>query len=49
VTHHHHQAGRSHPSPALTFSLLRLSALRRLGLVAVVVAAMWVAVAWALS
>jgi hypothetical protein len=48
VTHHHHHVGHSHPSPAMAPSLLRLSALQRLALVAVVLAVLWGAVAWAL-
>jgi hypothetical protein len=49
MTHHHHHPGHAHPSPSVAPSLLRLSALQRVGLVAVVLALMWGAVAWALA
>jgi len=47
MTHHHHQAGAAHPSPALALSLLRLSAPRRLALAGALIALIWVAVLWA--
>jgi hypothetical protein len=46
MTHHHH-AGDAHPSPALSPSLLRLSAPRRLALAGALIALIWVAVLWA--
>jgi hypothetical protein len=46
MTHHHH-AGEAHPSPALSPSLLRLSAPRRLALASALIALIWVAVLWA--
>jgi hypothetical protein len=48
MTHHHH-ADHAHPSPHVAPSLLRLSALQRLGLVAVLLTLLWGAVAWALA
>lgn len=47
--HHRHDPGHAHPSPALAPSLLRLSAVQRLGLVAVLLGLLWGAVAWALA
>ena len=46
MTHHHH-AGATHPSPALSPSLLRLSAPKRLALAGALIALIWVAVLWA--
>jgi hypothetical protein len=46
MTHHHH-AGKAHPSPALSPSLLRLSAPKRLALAGVLIALIWAAVLWA--
>jgi hypothetical protein len=43
VSHHHHDPGHAHPSPRVAPSLLRIS------VVAVLVAALWGAVAWALA
>jgi len=44
---HHHQAGTVHSSPALSPSLLRLSASTRLALAGVSIALIWAAVLWA--
>jgi len=44
---HHHHAGGPHPSPALSPSLLRLSAPKRLALAGVLIALIWAAVLWA--
>jgi hypothetical protein len=44
---HHHHAGAAHPSPALSPSLLRLSASKRLALAGVLIALIWAAVLWA--
>jgi hypothetical protein len=46
MTHHHH-AGEAHSSPALSPSLLRLSAPQRLALAGALIALIWVAVLWA--
>jgi hypothetical protein len=46
MTHHHHRAG-AHPSPALTPSLLRLSALQRLSVAGFLIALIWAAAFWA--
>jgi hypothetical protein len=43
MTHHHHP-GHVHPSPQLGASVLRLSVVQRLGLVAVLALALWAAV-----
>jgi hypothetical protein len=48
MTHHHHHPGHAHPSPRIAPSLLRLSVGARLAMVAVVVAALWGAVFWAM-
>jgi hypothetical protein len=46
MTDHHH-GGAPHPLPALPASLLRLSAQRRLALVAGLIALIWAAFFWA--
>jgi hypothetical protein len=46
MTHHHH-ADEVHPSPALSPSLLRLSAPQRLALAGALIALIWVVVLWA--
>jgi hypothetical protein len=46
MTHHHH-AGEAHPSPALSPSLLRLSAPKRLAFAGALIALIWAAVLWA--
>lgn len=43
---HHHHPGQAHPSPRVVPSLLRLSAGERLAAVAILIAALWAAVAW---
>jgi hypothetical protein len=48
MTHHHHP-GHAHPSPVVSSSLLRLSALERLAAGAAICVLLWVAVLWALS
>jgi hypothetical protein len=50
----HAHSHRSTPNateqpPRLAFSLLRVSVLTRLGIVAVVCAALWLAIVWALT
>jgi hypothetical protein len=45
---HHQHAGTSHPSPALSPSLLRLSASRRLALAGALTALIWAVVLWAI-
>jgi hypothetical protein len=47
VTHHHHHPGSVHPAPVLSPSLLRLSATRRVGFAAVLIALLWAAAWWA--
>jgi hypothetical protein len=47
--HHHHHAGHVHPPASVAASILRLSALERLAVAAVVVVALWLAVIWAMS
>ncbi len=43
--HHHHHPGHSHPPATVSPSILRLSALERLAAVAVLIVALWGAVA----
>jgi hypothetical protein len=45
---HHHHSGHVHPSASVTASLLRLSALQRLGVTTILLALLWGAVAWVL-
>jgi hypothetical protein len=48
VTHHHHRhGGATHPSPAISPSLLRLSAPRRLLVAGILIALIWAAFCWA--
>jgi len=47
--HHHHHAGHAHPPATVSPSILRMSALERLISAAVVIAALWGAVVWALA
>ena len=49
MTHHHHDAGQAHPVARVAPSLLRMSALERLVLVAIAATVLWAAVLWALS
>jgi hypothetical protein len=46
MTHHHH-AGHAHPSPAISPSLLRFSALQRLACAGFLIALIWAAAFWA--
>ena len=46
MTHHHH-GGAPHPSPTVSPSLLRLSAVERLAGAGVLIALIWAAVFWA--
>jgi hypothetical protein len=45
--HHHHHPGHIHPPAAAAPSLLRLSAIQRLGIAAALIALIWLAVYWA--
>ena len=45
---HHHHPGHIHPPASLHPSILRLSALQRLGFAAVLIAVLWSAVLWAM-
>jgi hypothetical protein len=47
MTHHHHHGGDAHPSPTLSPSLLRLSAVYRLVLAGAMTALIWAAYLWA--
>ena len=47
--HHHHHPGHAHPPATVSASILRLSALERLAAVAVLIAALWGAVIWAMG
>jgi hypothetical protein len=46
MTHHHH-SGATHPTPAISPSLLRLSAPQRLLIAGALVALIWAAFFWA--
>jgi hypothetical protein len=46
MTHHHH-GGAPHPSPTVSPSLIRLSAMERLAGAGVLIALIWAAVFWA--
>jgi hypothetical protein len=46
MTHHHH-GGEPHPSPAITPSLLWLSAAQRTGIAGIMIALIWVTFFWA--
>jgi len=47
MVHHHHHSGEAHPAPAISPSLLRLSAPRRLTVAAVLIALIWAVAFWA--
>ena len=47
--HHHHHPGHVHPPASVHPSILRLSALERLAPTAVAIAALWLAVFWAMQ
>jgi hypothetical protein len=47
VTHHHRHSVAPHPSPAISPSLLRLSAPRRLLVAGILIALIWAAFFWA--
>ena len=49
MTHHHHHPGHHHPSPRLSPSLMRMSALSRLGGAAVLIVVLWGAVVWSMA
>jgi hypothetical protein len=49
MTHHSHPVGQRHEPAFVTPSILRLSAWQRLAGVAVIIAALWGAVHWAMS
>jgi hypothetical protein len=47
MTHHHHN-GATHPAPAITPSLLRLSAPQRIAVAAVLIVLIWALALWAI-
>jgi hypothetical protein len=50
ATHHHHHApGHAHPPAALAPSILRLSAVQRLGIAGLLAVLIWAAVYWAMA
>ncbi len=49
MTHHHHEAGHSHPARALLPSLLRMSATERLAVALAIAGVLWIAVWWVAS
>jgi hypothetical protein len=46
--HDHHHPGRAHPPASVHPSILRLSALERLGVAAGLIALLWAAAYWAM-
>ncbi len=46
--HHHHHPGHLHPPATLNPSILRLSALERLGIATGLIALLWAAAFWAM-
>ena len=46
--HHHHQEGHAHPPAKAHPSILRMSALERLGFAAVLIALIWASAFWAM-
>jgi hypothetical protein len=48
-THHHHHPGHVHPPASVHPSILRLSALQRLGFAAALIALVWAATFWAMQ
>jgi len=46
--HHHHHPGHTHPPAGVAPSILRLSALQRLGFAAGLIALLWAASFWAM-
>jgi hypothetical protein len=49
MTHHHHEPGHAHPVAGVAPSLLRMSALERVVVAAVVAGILWIAVWWAIG
>jgi hypothetical protein len=47
--HHHHHPGHAHPAATVSPSILLLSALERLAIIAALIAALWGAVIWAMA
>jgi len=47
--HHHHPEGGTHPAAAIAPSILRMALTERLLVVALMVAAIWGAVLWAMA
>jgi hypothetical protein len=45
---HHHQGGAPHPSPVVSPSLIRLSAIQRLAISGALIALIWAAFFWAM-
>ena len=46
--HHHHHPGHAHPPAGIAPSILRLSALQRLGFAVGLIALLWAAAFWAM-
>jgi hypothetical protein len=46
--HHHHDPGHAHPPATVRPSILRMSALHRLGFAAALIALLWAAAFWAM-
>ena len=48
MSHHHHAPGQPHEPASVSPSILRLSAIERLGMAAIVIAVLWGAAVWAM-
>jgi hypothetical protein len=47
--HHRHPPGQGHPPATISHSILRMSVVERLALAAVLIAALWGVVLWAMQ
>jgi hypothetical protein len=47
--HHHHRPGEGHPAAAVAPSILRMGALERLSIAAVLIAVIWALAFWAIA
>jgi hypothetical protein len=47
--HHHHRPGEGHPATAVAPSILRMGALERLAVAALMIALIWAATLWAMG
>jgi hypothetical protein len=47
--HHHHHPEQSHPPAKLSPSILRMSAVQRLGFAAALIGLLWISAFWAMG